>query len=64
MNVGFIDPEKTRGNSPTLFSRINLSGILIENYFCPEDECEDRVLELLQEADEEIRKQLAGLGYL
>lgn len=28
--------------------KINLSGILIENYFCPEDSCEDKVINSLE----------------
>jgi phosphatidylserine/phosphatidylglycerophosphate/cardiolipin synthase-like enzyme len=34
---------------------VNLSGILVENYFCPEDDCQKHVLTTLQSAKQEIR---------
>lgn len=30
--------------------KVNLSGIIVENYFCPEDHCETKVLAVLREA--------------
>ncbi|MFH1916384.1 MAG: phospholipase D-like domain-containing protein [Nanoarchaeota archaeon] len=33
---------------------VNVSGILIENYFCPEDACEEHVVAALQNAKESI----------
>ncbi|MFT7615586.1 MAG: phosphatidylserine/phosphatidylglycerophosphate/cardiolipin synthase-like enzyme [Candidatus Woesearchaeota archaeon] len=39
---------------PNILTKINLSGILIENYFCPEDNCEDHVIQKIDAAQESI----------
>ena len=39
----------------TLNPKVNLSGTLIENYFCPDDECEEKVLNILRNAKSEIK---------
>jgi phosphatidylserine/phosphatidylglycerophosphate/cardiolipin synthase-like enzyme len=39
---------------PTLNKKTRVSGILIENYFCPEDSCKEKVLSLLDESRESI----------
>lgn len=36
------------------FSKVNLSGIVVENYFCPEDGCKDRVVELIRAAKDSV----------
>jgi phosphatidylserine/phosphatidylglycerophosphate/cardiolipin synthase-like enzyme len=35
---------------PVEHPKVNLSGVLIENYFCPEDHCETKVLAALRDA--------------
>ena len=40
--------EKTRE------TKFNIGGILIENYFCPEDNCEEQVLEALSKTNKSI----------
>lgn len=43
------------GGKKVRYPRVNLSGILVENYFCPEDRCEDRVIETLKDAKMSIQ---------
>ncbi len=47
-----------RDNEKTEHTKINLSGILVENYFCPEDNCEEKVLKTLRKANESIKFML------
>lgn len=47
-NYGFGKGQKV------VYPKLYLNDILIENYFCPEDNCEDRVLETLSKAEESI----------
>ena len=42
-----------RGSSVP-FSKVNLNGILLENYFCPEDSCAARIKEELKKSTESI----------
>ncbi|MBN2459450.1 hypothetical protein JXB28_04145 [Candidatus Woesearchaeota archaeon] len=41
-------------DKPTTYRLVNLSGSLIENYFCPDDGCEDKVLATLKKARQSI----------
>ena len=41
--------------SPTKYQKINYNGELIENYFCPDDDCTSRVIETLSGAELEIK---------
>ncbi len=41
-------------DSGTKYKQVNLSGVLIENYFCPEDWCSSKVVNLLTAAKESI----------
>ncbi len=45
---------RTGGNKETEHSLVNLSGVLVENYFCPEDGCEEKLLALLGGAERSI----------
>ncbi len=45
---------KFRGGKKVRHPKVNLSGMLVKNYFCPEDDCQERVLEELSLAEEEI----------
>lgn len=38
----------------TRYQRINLSGSLVENYFCPDDDCEGKVLAILRSAKQSV----------
>ena len=38
----------------TIYHKVIINGTLVENYFCPEDNCEDHVLALLQNAQNEV----------
>ncbi len=40
---------------PVRHPRVRLSGVLVENYFCPEDRCEAQVLRALRLANRSIR---------
>ncbi|MBW3021640.1 hypothetical protein KY328_01845, partial [Candidatus Woesearchaeota archaeon] len=40
--------------SPVTYPQIYLNGNLIENYFCPDDNCESHVLDILEDAQESI----------
>jgi len=46
-----IKNEKQKQTKNTLF---NISGVVIENYFCPEDDCEEKVLSTLEKAESSI----------
>ncbi|PIN69975.1 hypothetical protein COV93_03300 [Candidatus Woesearchaeota archaeon CG11_big_fil_rev_8_21_14_0_20_43_8] len=41
---------KSKKQTRTRYPKINLSGTIIENYFCPEDDCEGRIHDLLLSA--------------
>jgi len=46
---------KNKGQDrPTLYQKIILNNHLIENYFCPDDNCEDKVLKALQSAKKSV----------
>lgn len=45
---------KDGGSKRTFPSKINLSGTIIENYFCPEDWCVSELLDELREAEKEV----------
>jgi phosphatidylserine/phosphatidylglycerophosphate/cardiolipin synthase-like enzyme len=45
---------RSRGEEPTRTVRFNISGVLVEQYFCPEDDCETRVLDVLRGANASI----------
>ncbi len=49
---------KSPKERPTENPLVNLSGIYIENYFCPEDNCEEEVLEEMRKADDTIHFML------
>ncbi|MEK6826773.1 MAG: phospholipase D-like domain-containing protein [Nanoarchaeota archaeon] len=42
------------GGEETRYSKVLFNGYLIENYFCPEDECEEQVLKVLRDARSRI----------
>ena len=53
-----IKSQRTRQNvkhNPTVYKYIAHNDYLIENYFCPEDNCEKHVLEELSKAQESVR---------
>ena len=45
---------KQSQGKPVKYPKVKVSGILIENYFCPEDDCELHVLETLEKAKDSI----------
>ena len=50
----FAELKNNLKDTPTKYTKVNLSGILIENYFCPDDGCENHVLATLKSAKESI----------
>lgn len=42
------------GAQPHTITQVNLSGTLVENYFCPRDQCENHILAALSEAHKEV----------
>lgn len=49
--------EELRNNwkdKPTIYKKIIFNGKLLENYFCPEDSCEDKILDALKKARKNI----------
>ena len=40
--------------NPVRYPRVKYNGILLENYFCPEDHCADHVVDLLNQANSSI----------
>ncbi|MFH1072573.1 MAG: phospholipase D-like domain-containing protein [Nanoarchaeota archaeon] len=50
LNANVPQDKKER----TRYQKILLSGVLIENYFCPEDQCEEHVLSAIMTADESV----------
>ncbi|MEA3430777.1 MAG: phospholipase D-like domain-containing protein [Nanoarchaeota archaeon] len=40
--------------SPVIYPEIYFNGNLIENYFCPDDQCEEHVIDVLNAAEESI----------
>jgi phosphatidylserine/phosphatidylglycerophosphate/cardiolipin synthase-like enzyme len=51
---------KKGGNRRVLHPKIMLNNRLVENYFCPEDDCKGHVIELLDSARQNIRFMLAS----
>lgn len=49
-----IKGNRFGGGDIVRYPKINYSGILIENYFCPEDHCKDNILRILDIANESI----------
>ncbi len=47
--------DKDNVQRPVRHPRVRLGGILVENYFCPEDHCETQVLRALRLANRSIR---------
>lgn len=45
----------TKGSRPVRAPWVRLGGVLVENYFCPEDRCETQVLRALRAANRSIR---------
>jgi phosphatidylserine/phosphatidylglycerophosphate/cardiolipin synthase-like enzyme len=50
----FNELKDGKENKPTRYTQVILSGSLLENYFCPDDGCEEHVLSTLQAARESI----------
>ncbi len=50
----FNELENNEKQKKTRTTKLKINGILIENYFCPEDNCEKKVLEELEKAEENI----------
>jgi len=50
----FNELENNEKQKKTRTTKLRINGILIENYFCPEDNCEKEVLEELEKAEENI----------
>ncbi|HDD72763.1 MAG TPA: hypothetical protein ENG00_01575 [Candidatus Aenigmarchaeota archaeon] len=42
------------GGAPTDEPEVSIDGVVVENYFCPEDSCESQVLEELSKAKHEV----------
>ncbi|MBI2041308.1 MAG: DUF1669 domain-containing protein [DPANN group archaeon] len=56
-NAEFIELWSSRfaEGEPVKHQRINYNGELIENYFCPDDDCTSHLIETLQNAESEIK---------
>ncbi|MBN1376719.1 hypothetical protein JW949_00095 [Candidatus Woesearchaeota archaeon] len=50
----FEELENNEKQKKTRTTKLSINGILIENYFCPEDNCEKEVLEELEKAEKSI----------
>lgn len=50
----FNELKNGKDNKPTKYTKMVLSGSLLENYFCPDDGCEEHVLSILQTAKKSI----------
>lgn len=50
--------ETFGSGSKVRYPKINLTGTLVENYFCPEDECKKHVSDILRSAKESINFML------
>lgn len=50
----FNELKDGKENKPTRYARVILSGNQLENYFCPDDGCEEHVLSTLQAARKSI----------
>jgi len=50
----FNELKNGKDNKPTKYTKMVLSGSLLENYFCPDDGCEGKVLGALKNAKERI----------
>ncbi|MBN1792999.1 DUF1669 domain-containing protein [Candidatus Woesearchaeota archaeon] len=50
----FYELKEGRASRKTTYTRIIFNGHELENYFCPEDNCEDEVLEELEAANESV----------
>jgi phosphatidylserine/phosphatidylglycerophosphate/cardiolipin synthase-like enzyme len=50
----FNELKGGKGNKPTRYTQVILSGNQLENYFCPDDGCEEHVLSTLQAARKSI----------
>lgn len=50
----FEELKNHRANKPTVYQNIIFNGNLLENYFCPDDGCEDKVLSTLNKANKSI----------
>tara|TARA_Y100000310_G_scaffold236686_1_gene239913 strand:+ start:132 stop:1157 length:1026 start_codon:yes stop_codon:yes gene_type:complete len=46
--------KRFREGKPVKNPVVNLDGIRVENYFCPEDNCEDHVVDVLKKAEKSI----------
>jgi phosphatidylserine/phosphatidylglycerophosphate/cardiolipin synthase-like enzyme len=53
--------ELPGGFRHVIHPKVSYNGIIIENYFCPEDRCKEHVLEQLKSAKQEIVFMLADL---
>ena len=54
--------EIIAGNFPgeeTIYKEVILNGVLVKNYFCPEDSCEEKVLEVLSSLGSQLFLQEA-----
>jgi len=43
------------GGNKTKITKVNLSGVIVENYFCPEDGCEAVVADMIAKAKENVK---------
>ncbi|MFH0870745.1 MAG: phospholipase D-like domain-containing protein [archaeon] len=50
----FSELKKSSPDKPTRFQKIMFNGNTLENYFCPEDDCEGKVLSVLRSAKHSV----------
>jgi len=50
----FSELEKSSPDKPTRYQKINFNDNLLENYFCPDDDCEGKVLSVLKSAKQSV----------
>lgn len=54
-NQEFEELQQHKKNKKSDYNKINLSGVLIEVYFCPEDNCQQALINTLDKANNSIR---------
>jgi phosphatidylserine/phosphatidylglycerophosphate/cardiolipin synthase-like enzyme len=50
----FFEIKDSGENEKTRFTKISFNGFIIENYFCPDDGCEEKVLSTIQSAKSSV----------
>jgi phosphatidylserine/phosphatidylglycerophosphate/cardiolipin synthase-like enzyme len=63
LSMNYLDEytELPSGFKHVLHPKVSYNGIIIENYFCPEDRCKEHVLDQLKSAKQEITFMLADI---